>query len=366
MTQLHDMKSILVIYTGGTVGMVRDKVSAALVPLDFSQVSKHVPELDHAGIRVEAVSFDTPIDSSDVAPRHWRSIASTVMECMDRFDGFVVLHGTDTMAYTASALSFMLEGLRKPVILTGSQLPIGIPRTDGRENLLSAVMLAADETNGESTIQEVAVYFGNHLFRGNRTHKESAQSLQALISPNHPPLVEAGVEFQVNIASLWRPDPQIQPQLHVGMRTEVAWIPLFPGMPMEGLRRTLEWEDLRGVVLATFGSGNAPTSQVLRDLLREAGDRGVTMVNVTQCGHGGVHPELYATSHMLAGCGVIPGRDMTTEAALTKLMHILAQTDDPERIRDMMTSNLRGELTPHRSVPSQAHGPAGAAGLEAT
>jgi len=366
MTHVHDMKSILVIYTGGTVGMVRDKVSGALVPLDFSQVSKHVPELDHAGIRVEAVSFDTPIDSSDVAPRHWRSIASTVMECMDRFDGFVVLHGTDTMAYTASALSFMLEGLRKPVILTGSQLPIGIPRTDGRENLLSAVMLAADETNGESTIQEVAVYFGNHLFRGNRTHKESAQSLQALISPNHPPLVEAGVEFQVNTASLWRPDPQVQPQLHVGMRTEVAWIPLFPGMPMEGLRRTLEWEDLRGVVLATFGSGNAPTSQVLRDLLREAGDRGVSMVNVTQCGHGGVHPELYATSHMLAGCGVIPGRDMTTEAALTKLMHILAQTDDPERIRDMMTSNLRGELTPHRSVPSQAHGPAGAAGLEAT
>ena len=160
-------------------------------------MSKHVPELDHAGIRVEAVSFDTPIDSSDVAPRHWRSIASTVMECMDRFDGFVVLHGTDTMAYTASALSFMLEGLRKPVILTGSQLPIGIPRTDGRENLLSALMLAADMTDGEPTIQEVAVYFGNHLFRGNRTHKESAQSLQALISPNHPPLVEAGVELSL-------------------------------------------------------------------------------------------------------------------------------------------------------------------------
>jgi L-asparaginase len=269
------------------------------------------------------------------------------------------------MAYTASALSFMLEGLRKPVILTGSQLPIGIPRTDGRENLLSALMLAADMTDGEPTIQEVAVYFGNHLFRGNRTHKESAQSLQALISPNHPPLVEAGVEFQIHRPSLWRPDPRMQkPRMHSGMRTEVAWVPLFPGMPMDGLRRTLEWEDLRGVVLATFGSGNAPTSQVLRDLLREARDRGVTMVNVTQCGHGGVHPELYATSHMLAGCGVIPGRDMTTEAALTKLMHVLAQTDDAERIRELMTSNLRGELTPHRSVPTQGHGPAGAAGLE--
>ena len=361
-----DMKSILVIYTGGTVGMVRDKVSGALVPLDFNQVSKHVPELDHAGIRVEAVSFDTPIDSSDVAPRHWRSIASTVMECMDRFDGFVVLHGTDTMAYTASALSFMLEGLRKPVILTGSQLPIGIPRTDGRENLLSALMLAAHATNGQATIQEVAVYFGNHLFRGNRTHKESALSLQALISPNHPALVEAGVEFQINSPFLWRPpsDKQTIPQLHLGLRTEVAWVPLFPGMPMEGLRRTLEWEDLRGVVLATFGSGNAPTSQLLRDLLRSARDRGVTLVNVTQCGHGGVHPERYATSHMLAGCGVVPGRDMTTEAALTKLMHVLALSDDAEHIRELMTSNLRGELTPQQWSQTQGHGPAGAAGLD--
>ena len=367
MTKAKDMKSILVIYTGGTVGMVRDKVSGFLVPLDFSEVSKHVPELDYAGICVEAVSFDSPIDSSDVTPRHWRSIAVTVMDCIDRYDGFVVLHGTDTMAYTASALSFMLEGLRKPVIFTGSQLPIGVPRTDGRENLLSALMLAAHETEGEPTIQEVAVYFGNYLFRGNRTHKESAQSLQALISPNHPPLVETGVEFQINTSSLWRPDRdhRAQLRLHLGMRTEVAWVPLFPGMPMEGLRRTLDWEDLRGVVLATFGSGNAPTSSILQDVLKEVRNREVTVVNVTQCGHGGVHPELYATSHMLAGCGVIPGGDMTTEAALTKLMHVLALTDDAERIRDLMTTNLRGELTSHQKVPAQGHGPAGARGLDA-
>ena len=361
-----DMRSILVIYTGGTIGMVQDKASGALVPLDFGQVTRHVPELDHAGIRVEAVSFDSPIDSSDVSPKHWRSLAKTIVECMPRFDGFVILHGTDTMAYSASALSFMLEGLRKPVIFTGSQLPIGIPRTDGRENLLSALMLAAHTTDGEPTIQEVAVYFGNHLFRGNRTHKESAQSLHALISPNHPPLVEAGVEFRINESSLWKPSNGMLTNLtaHLGMRPEVTWISLFPGMSMDWLRRALEWEDLRGVVLATFGSGNAPTSVVLRDILKQASDRGVTMINVTQCGHGGVHPELYATSHMLAGCGVIPGHDMTTEAALTKLMHVLALTDDSSRIRELMTTNLRGELTPHRPAPSRGHGPAGAAGLE--
>ena len=219
---------------------------------------------------------------------------------------------------------------------------------------------------GRATVREVAVYFGNQLFRGNRTHKESAQSLQAVVSPNHPPLVEAGVDFVVNEPALWVPDRGLlRPEATLEFRQEVAWVSLYPGMPLDLLRQTLEWADLRGAVLATYGSGNAPTAPLLKDLLREANDRGVALVNVTQCGHGGVHPELYATSHMLAGCGVIPGHDMTTEAALTKLMHVLAQTDDLSDIRDRMTSNLRGELTPYTPARAEAHGPAGAVGLKA-
>jgi L-asparaginase len=340
-------RTILIIYTGGTIGSVHDPMTGSLVPIDFNQITSHVPELNRAGISMDAVSFEPPIDSSNVNPSHWRKIAKVIFDYHDKYDGFVVLHGTDTMSYTASALSFMLEGLRKPVILTGSQLPIGMPRTDGRENLLSSVMLAAhtDPTlSGDSTIQEVAVYFGSQLFRGNRTHKESAESLDAIVSPNFPPLVKAGVGFNVRKHNLYRA-PAGKLKLHDKFESKVAWLPLFPGMSFEILERVLSWNELRGVVLGTFGSGNAPDNSQFKSLLKSAQTRGVTMLNITQCGHGGIHQEMYATSLMLADCGVVSGGDMTAETALIKLMMLLGESEDLELIKTSLLRDLRGERT---------------------
>ena len=341
-------KPILIIYTGGTIGSVQDPHTGSLVPIDFSQITTHVPELNRAGITIDAVSFNPPIDSSNVNPSHWRKIATLITTHHDKYDGFVILHGTDTMAFTASALSFMIEGLSKPVILTGSQLPIGMPRTDGRENLLSSVMLAAlRDNNGAPIVQEVSVYFGSKLLRGNRTHKQSAHSFDAIVSPNYPELVDAGVDFKVNHHALYRPQPQPL-SLNTRFDSNVAWLPFFPGMTFEVFENVLANENLRGIVLSTFGSGNAPDSDALKSMLKNAIDRGVTVVNITQCGHGGVEPELYATSLMLTECGVISGGDMTNEAAITKLMMLLGQTDNSSDIRRGFISDLRGELTSNR------------------
>jgi len=354
MIEMSAERKILLIYTGGTIGSVHDPMTGSLVPIDFSQITRHVPELNRAGISIDSVSFQPPIDSSNVTPMHWKKIAGVVMKKHELYDGFVVLHGTDTMSYTASALSFMLEGLRKPVIITGSQLPIGMPRTDGRENLLSAVMLAAHpnpenpDSNrsqwGESTIQEVAVYFGNQLFRGNRTHKESAESLNAIISPNYPALVDAGVGFKVRKHNLYRA-PEGELILHDHFESKVAWLPIFPGMSFEVFERILDWDELRGVVLGTFGSGNIPDNKQFTNLLDLAQKRGVSIVNVTQCGHGGVVQKRYATSLILSDCGVISGGDMTTEAAIIKLMMLLGESDDLSLIRERIIKDLRGERT---------------------
>lgn len=340
-------RPILIIYTGGTIGSIHDPRTGSLVPIDFSQITNHVPELHRAGISIEAVSFNPPIDSSNTNPSHWRKIATLITKHYNNYDGFVILHGTDTMAFTASALSFMLEGLKKPVILTGSQLPIGMPRTDGRENLLSSVMIAAlKETGGEPVIQEVSVYFGSKLLRGNRAHKQSAHSFDAIVSPNYPSLVDAGVDFKVNHSALYR-IKRASLSLKTRFESQIAWLPFFPGMSFDLFESILEKESLRGVVLSTFGSGNAPDGEPLKDMLKRAIDRGVTAVNITQCGHGGVKPEMYVTSLMLTECGVIPGGDMTNEAAITKLMMLLGETDDQGLIRQKFTSNLRGELTTH-------------------
>tara|TARA_B100000780_G_scaffold89089_1_gene61398 strand:+ start:1580 stop:2644 length:1065 start_codon:yes stop_codon:yes gene_type:complete len=351
---MRSEKKILLIYTGGTIGSVHDPMTGSLVPIDFSQITRHVPELNRAGISIDSVSFQPPIDSSNVSPMHWKKIAGVVMQKHEEYDGFVVLHGTDTMAYTASALSFMLEGLRKPVIITGSQLPIGMPRTDGRENLLSAVMLAAHSTPerpastslqcGDSTVQEVAVYFGSQLFRGNRTHKESTESLHAIVSPNYPALVDAGVDFKVRKHNLYRA-PEGPLTLHEAFDSKVAWLPIFPGMSFDVFDRIFGWNELRGVVLGTYGSGNIPDNKQFKDLLISAQKRGVSIVNITQCGHGGVAQERYATGLMLSDCGVISGGDMTTEAAVIKLMMLLGESDDLTLIRERISADLRGERT---------------------
>ena len=351
---MRSERKILLIYTGGTIGSVHDPMTGSLVPIDFRQITQHVPELNRAGISINSVSFKSPIDSSNVTPMHWKKIAGVVMKQHEMYDGFVVLHGTDTMAYTASALSFMLEGLRKPVIITGSQLPIGMPRTDGRENLLGAVMLAAHPNPknpnpnrsewGESTIQEVAVYFGSQLFRGNRTHKESAESLNAIISPNYPALVDAGVDFKVRKHNLYRA-PEGLLTLHDDFESKVAWLPIFPGISFDFFEKILGWDDLRGVVLGTYGSGNIPDNKQFKNLLILAQKRNVTIVNITQCGHGGVAQNRYATGLMLSDCGVISGGDMTAEAAIIKLMMLLGESDDLGLIRERILMDLRGERT---------------------
>ncbi|HBP45072.1 MAG TPA: L-asparaginase 1 [Flavobacteriales bacterium] len=336
-------RTILIIYTGGTIGSVQT-VAGGLAPLDFSEIHRHVPELVQDHLTIETVSFESPIDSSDMGVEHWGTLAGMIQSRYDEFDGFVILHGTDTLAYTASALSFMLEGLHKPIILTGSQLPIGLPRTDGRENLLSAVEIACAQRLNKPVIQEVAVYFGSSLYRGNRTHKASAESMRAIISPNLPPLAEAGVDIQFNDGILFR-DPLMRLNIHEVMESRIAWMPLFPAQSSEIIKRILDWPDIKGLVLSTFGSGNAPTNAELKALLSEADTRGVSVVNVSQCSHGAVHPERYATAHMLRDCGVIPGGDMTTEAALTKFMHCLGLGLKGDDLRNAMRSNLRGEIT---------------------
>lgn len=341
----HETKTsrVLVIYTGGTIGSVRD-ASGGLVPLDFNEIHRHVPELEQPDREIEIISFEPPLDSSNVGTAEWLELAHAIEHHYHEFDGFVILHGTDTLAYTASALSFMLEGLRKPIIITGSQLPIGLPRTDGRENLLAAVDIAASSRFNQPIVQEVAVYFGSSLFRGNRTHKASAESMQALISPNLPALAEAGVDIIYNESLMYR-DKTEQFSVNEALDNRVAWLPLFPGQPLEVIKRLTDWPELRGLVLATFGSGNAPSNPMLKSILSETHERGVTIVNVTQCGHGAVHPERYATAHLLRDCGVIPGGDMTTEAALTKLMVCLGREYTGEVAREFMSRNVRGELT---------------------
>ena len=338
--------SILIIYTGGTIGMIRNSVTGALESFNFDHLLRHVPELRQFNLNISSRAFNPPIDSSDMNPSLWSRIVEMIHTNYDKFDGFVILHGTDTMAFTASALSFMLEGLMKPVILTGSQLPIGVLRTDGKENLLAAIeMAAAKNDDGSPVVPEVCIYFHQKLMRGNRCTKTSADSFNAFNSPNCPYLATAGMEIQYNRHIIKPYDAQVKLTPKYKMSSDIIIFSLFPGIQPNIVEKILSGKELKGIIFRTFGAGNAPQAQWLVEALTNATRQGKVIVNITQCSTGSVKMRLYETGLQLLEAGIISGRDMTVEAALTKMMFLLGQELPVEEVRKLMKKDLAGEIT---------------------
>ena len=337
------MNNVFVIYTGGTIGMVRDEQTDAFIPFDFELIAKNVPELARLNYNLRVHTFTPIIDSSNMTPAIWLEMASLIRDNYKDYDGFVILHGSDTMAYSASALSFMLEGLQKPVILSGSQLPIGEIRTDARENLITALELASAKEKGKSLIHEVCIFFDNKLFRGNRSFKYNSAKFEAFRSPNYPVLVEAGVYLKYNHDALINNSGR-DLRLRTRLDNSVSVLKLYPGISREVVRAVLE-SDARSVIMETFGSGNATTEKWFLDILRQTVRNGKNIINISQCKVGSVELGRYDTSKWLKEMGVLNGYDMTFEAAVTKLMYLQGEFDKQADVAYWAEKNIRGELT---------------------
>jgi L-asparaginase len=341
---MNSNPKILLIYTGGTIGMRKDFETGALKAFNFSKLLHNIPELKLLDCEIETFSFETPIDSSNMNPENWAEMARTIEGKYDGFDGFVVLHGSDTMSYSASALSFMLENLSKPVIFTGSQLPIGDLRTDAKENLITAIQIASLQENGKPLIKEVCLYFEYKLYRGNRTTKINAEHFKAFISPNYPFLVESGVHLKINSELFLPTQKESQLKVHTHLDNNVAIIKMFPGISETVLSAIFNIESLKGIVLETYGAGNAPTEEWFLNLLQKAITRGLQIVNVTQCSIGSVSMGHYETSTSMKKLGIISGKDITTEAAITKLMYLLGQNVAQKDFKTIFETSLCGEM----------------------
>lgn len=337
---------ILIVYTGGTIGMIEDPETKALRPFDFTHLMENVPKIRMLDYDIDNIQFHPPIDSSDMDVSHWQTIAHSIADNYDAYDGFVVLHGTDTMAYTASVLSFMLGNLCKPVIITGSQLPIGEVRTDGEENLITALQIAAARNvSGSPTVREVAILFENYLWRGNRATKRSADNFNAFKSNNYPSLAKIGLGIHYNEDALHRSDSGLPLKIHLELDPSVMFLDLFPGMTESTLRHLLATPGIKGIVLRTYGAGNAPTRPWFNDAIREAIGRGMVILNVTQCVNGGVHPNRYVSGDLLSATGVASGKDITCEAAITKMMHLFGMKLSAEEVKRALGSSICGEMT---------------------
>lgn len=339
--------NVLIIYTGGTIGMCFDERSKSLKPFDFENIAKRVPEINQFTFGVKSISFSPVIDSADMEPLIWVRIAETIEANYEDYLGFVILHGTDTMAFTASALSFMLHNLQKPVIFTGSQLPIDTIRNDGKENLITSLEIAGAYKDGEAIVQEVALFFQDRLYRGNRTTKYNADQFEAFRSANYPILATAGVQIKFNYNALWRNDERlkIEPfRVSKSLNSNIGIIKLFPGITTSMIKHMVSNSSIRAFVLETYGSGNSPNLVGLVDMIKEKVASGIIFVNITQCIAGGVVMEQYASGNHLLKAGVVSGGDMSTEAAVTKLMYLLGSSIEGQEVASALINNLKGEI----------------------